>query len=69
MILYDNTKPIEHVLLHPICVRSHLVYACKRCNVEVSLYYWITERIEVVDEFITSKNTDITRFFIDKQVD
>jgi len=27
-------------------------------------YLYITERNEVVDEFITSKNTDITRFFI-----
>jgi len=24
-ILYDNMKPIEHVLLHPICVLSHLM--------------------------------------------
>ena len=24
MILYENIKPIEHVLLHPICVLSHL---------------------------------------------
>jgi len=27
-------------------------------------YLYIIEHIEVVDEFITSKNTDITRFFI-----
>jgi len=34
-------KPIEHVLLHPICVVSHLMCACKHCNVKLSLYYWI----------------------------
>ena len=63
MILYENMKPIEHVLLHPICALSHLMCACKHCNVKLSLYYSI-EHIEVADEFITSKNTDITRFFI-----
>jgi len=40
MILYDNMKPIEHVLLHPICVLSHLTSACKNSNVKLSLYYW-----------------------------
>ena len=40
MILYENMKPIEHVLLQPICVLSHLVCACKHCNVKSSLYYW-----------------------------
>jgi len=40
MILYENRKPIEHVLLHPICVLSHLMCACKHCNVKLSLYYW-----------------------------
>jgi len=39
-------KPIEHVLLHPLCVLSHLMCACK-----------------FADEFITSKNIDLTRFF------
>jgi len=33
MILCENIKPIEHVLLHPICVLSHLVCACKDCTV------------------------------------
>ena len=40
MILYENMKPIKHVLLHPICVLSHLLCACKHCNVRLSLYYW-----------------------------
>ena len=40
MILYENMKPIEHVLLHPICVLSHLMCACKHCIVKLSLYYW-----------------------------
>jgi len=41
MILNDNMKLIEHVLIHPICVLSHLMCACKHCNVKLSLYYWI----------------------------
>jgi len=32
-------KPIKHVLLHPICVLSHLMCASKHCN-KSSLYYW-----------------------------
>jgi len=40
MILHENTKPIEHVLLHPIWVLSHLMRTCKHCNVKLSLYYW-----------------------------
>jgi len=35
MNLYENMKPIEHVLLHPICVLSHLVCACKHCKFTV----------------------------------
>ena len=66
MILYENMKPIEHVLLHPICVLSHLMCACKH-----SSYLYIIEHIEVAAEFITSKNTAVTRFFLilDTQVD
>jgi len=63
MILYEVMKPIEHVLFHPICVLSHLMSACKHCNIKLSLYI---EHIEVADEFITSKNPDLTRFFIIK---
>jgi len=40
MILYENMKLIEHALLHPICVLSHLMCACKHCHVKSSLYYW-----------------------------
>jgi len=29
LILYEDMKPIEHVLLHPICVLSHLMCTCK----------------------------------------
>ena len=46
MILYDNVKPIEHVLLHPICVLSHLMCACKHCNVKFGLY--ITELLNTL---------------------
>jgi len=40
MIIYANMKPIEHVLLHPICVLSQLICSCKHCNVKLSFYYW-----------------------------
>jgi len=40
MTSYEDMKPIEHVLLHPICVLSHLLCACKHCNIKLSLYYW-----------------------------
>ena len=52
MILYEDVKLIEHVLLHPICVVSHLMCACKRC---MQSYLHIIEHIEVADEFTTSK--------------
>jgi len=67
MILYEDVKPIEHVLLHPLCVGllSLLMSACKRCNIQLSLYY--IEHIEVADAFITSKNPDLTRCFIIKR--
>jgi len=38
MVLYENMKSIEHVLLHHICVLSHLMCACKHCNVKLSLH-------------------------------
>jgi len=57
-------KPFEHVLLHPICVLSHLKCACKHCNVQYLYIIERIERIEVADETITSKNPDLTRFFI-----
>jgi len=40
MILNEDMKPIEHVLLHPICVLSHLMCACKHFNIKLFLYYW-----------------------------
>jgi len=40
IFLYENMKPIEHVLFHPIRVLSHLMCACEHCNVKLSLYYW-----------------------------
>ena len=39
-LLYENTKPIEHALLRPTCVRFHLMCACKHCNVKSPVYYW-----------------------------
>jgi len=32
-------KPIEHVLLHAICVLSHLMCACKHRDIKLSLYH------------------------------
>jgi len=52
MILYENMKPIEHFLLHLICVRHQLMRACKQRNAKLSLFI---EHIEVADEFITSQ--------------
>jgi len=52
MILYENVKPIEHLLRHLICALSHLMCACKQCNLKLSLFI---QNIEVADEFITSK--------------
>ena len=48
-------KPIEHVLLHPVCALSHLMCVCKHCKIIFILLYTI-EHIEVADEFITSKS-------------
>jgi len=59
--LMRESEPTEHVLLHPICVLSHLMCACKHCN---KPYHYIIEHIEISDEFITSKQPDLTLFFI-----
>jgi len=56
-----NMEPIEKVLLHPMCVLSHLMCACKHCNVKLSLYYWTHWSCWWIYHF---KHTDITRFFI-----
>jgi len=40
MMIYENMKPIVHVLLHPICVLFHLMCVSKNCNVKLALYYW-----------------------------
>ena len=61
-------KPIEHVLLHPICVLSHLMCACRHCHMKLPLNS-IIEHIEVAHRFGTSKNPDLTRFFIIKPRD
>jgi len=39
MILYKNMKPVEHILLHPMSILSHLMRACEHCNAKLSLYY------------------------------
>jgi len=40
MILYEDMKPIEDVLLHPICVLPHLMCACQHCNMKSLFHYW-----------------------------
>jgi len=39
MILYEDLKPIEHFLVHPICVFSYMMCAWKHSNIKISLYY------------------------------
>jgi len=39
MILYENTTAIEHVVVHHICVLSHLMCACKHGYTNLSLYH------------------------------
>ena len=63
MIIYEGRKPAEHALLHPICVLSHLMCACKHCNVKLSLYYWGHWSCWWIYQF---KKLDLTRFFIIK---
>jgi len=45
-------KPIEHVLLYPIIV---LLTWCVHANIVLKSYLYIIERIEIADEFSTSK--------------
>jgi len=68
MILYENMKPIEHVLVQTIRFLSHLMYAWKHKDifVLVNTLKFLINLVEVADEFITSKDTDSTRFFIIK---
>jgi len=51
MILHEDMKRIEHVLLHPICI---LFTWCAHTNTVIENYLYIIEHIEVTDEFITS---------------
>ena len=60
MILYEDMKPIEHFLLHPIWVLSHMMCACKHYNIKLTLYYW---NIEVADELIASKKNSFNAIF------
>ena len=50
MVVHEDIKPTEHVLLHPICVLSHLMCPYKHCNIKL---FFIIEHFEVADEFIT----------------
>jgi len=54
--------------LHTFCF---IRYACFRtwwehANTEIKSYLYIIEHIEVLDEFLSSKNPDLTRFFMIK---
>jgi len=48
-------KPIEHVLVHPICVLSHLMRAGPLLPALMQSYLDIIEHIKVADEFINKK--------------
>jgi len=37
MILSDDMKPSKHVLLHLICILSHLMCPCKHWNIKLPL--------------------------------
>jgi len=50
MVVHEDIKPTEHVLLHLICVLSHLMCPYKHCNIKL---FFIIEHFEVADEFIT----------------
>jgi len=39
MIYIEDMKLIEHVLLHPICVLSHLMCAWKHCSITFIIYW------------------------------
>jgi len=65
MILYENMKQIEHVLLLPICVLSHLMCACKHCNVKLSLYYWTHWSCWCVNHFKTHISRDFSYLNLD----
>ena len=62
MIWYEDMKPIEHVLLHRY---AHFLTWCAHANTGIQ-YEVIFIHTEVDDELITSKNPDLTRFFINK---
>jgi len=62
MILYEDIKPIEHVLLHPISVLSHLMCPCKHCNIKLSFHYWTHWSCW----WIYHLKIDLTQFFIIK---
>jgi len=64
MTFCEVMNPIEHVLLHPICVLSHLMCACKHCNIKLTLYCWTHWSCWWIYHF--KKKTDLTRFFIIK---
>jgi len=62
MLLYEDMKLIEHVLLFWICVLSNLMCPCKHYNIKLSVsqsYLYIIEHIEFVDEFVTSKKNTL----------
>jgi len=56
VILYENIRPIEHILLHPICVLSHLICACKHCHRKLFSYCWTHWSCLWIYHF---KNTDL----------
>jgi len=61
MILYENIKPIEHILLHPICLLLTWC-AIANTNMKLSFHYWTHWSCW----WIYHLQIDLTQFFIIK---
>jgi len=48
MILYEDMKPIERVLLHPICVLSHLIYLLHTLKLLVNISLQKKNRLNAI---------------------
>jgi len=59
MIFNEDMKPIEHVLLHPICALSHLMCPCKHYDLKSSLCYWVWGAVckKIISDRFSTKTT------------
>jgi len=65
MILYENIKPIEHVLLHLICTLSHLMCECKHCKLCKVIFILMNTLTLLVS--LSLQKTDFRQFLIIKR--